>query len=203
MKKVLVFLSLCAVGISTQALASPLEVVIFGAGGENVCVVQNESVFSRRHFIARGLTQLEAESAATNGCLASASFASDCGVAQCVRDENNIERVQARVDINIGKGQIDLSVVGMRLGAQCMSRNTSAFDKMTYLAKAGTELEAKAMAIDSCLSQASFASDCAFVRCEAINLVSNTPVTPGIQIPGIGGIELPKIELPKIKFPRR
>jgi hypothetical protein len=190
--KTKILLLLAAASASSSSFANPIDVVIYGQGGRNVCVVQNTSAFSKRQYIARATNEMDAESEANNACLANADFASHCGPAKCADDSKNTGVFQARIDIKIGNTRVDLQVNGMHLGSQCMAQNTSAFSKKTYVAKAGTELEAQAIALDTCLQEADFASHCAINKCAEIN------EGPTVEV-STSEIELPKIKLPKFK----
>lgn len=189
MKSVFSFIALSL--ISLNASAGPIDVAIYGKGGPNVCVTQNKSAFSKRFYIAREMARLDAKMESKNACLRKTSFASECGEPVCQDDTRNVEMILPKIEITPRDGRIDIVLSVLIPGSQCLAENKGAFSKKLYSAKAPTELEAKAIAMNACLSETSFASECAPKECEAIA----APVAPA---PGRGG----RIRLPRIPFPR-
>ncbi len=123
------------------------------------CVTQNTSNFSMYSYIARSSSQLEAQTLSSNKCVEEATFASNCASAQCERDPINGGSVSVDVISRREGNMIKVSLRGASNGAEAVVKNTSS-SQVSYFAEAPTLIEARALAMNACVEEATFPSNC-------------------------------------------
>ena len=109
-----------------------------GGGGHHnsiTCVSKNSA--TKRAYVAKGLYQSRIQTRALEACLDKAYYANRCGNATC---EN--QRVRSNIEV--------------------VAQNSST--RRSYHGRANTRVEAKAIAMNKCLSSAYYASRCNIVR---------------------------------------
>jgi len=157
---------MCSVAATANA---DLNLKILGKGGNKICVVKDTTFTSLENYIARDQTELDASAAASNQCVANATFATNCSQPVCDTDNANTAIVNFDIGMVISGKIINLSFNNAHLGSECLVKNTQFDDLREYVAKAPTQLEAQAVAENACLADATFKNNCQVQTCEAIN----------------------------------
>ncbi len=159
-------MAMTALVLTAPSFAAGSKAPSPGYGGGNyrnsdyACVVKNTSNFSMKSYIARADSQLRAESVASNACASEATFASNCSAAQCERDSVNRGGFSVDIVTNRNGNTVEVSLRGATAGAEALVKNTTDNSQVSYYAEAPTLIEARAMAMNACVEEATFPDSC-------------------------------------------
>ena len=133
---------------------------VIGGNGVTACVVQDTDSFSLVSYIGRAGSKMLAQTEAQNKCAEGATFASDCSQAKCERDGLNQAGLTVEIISKRSGTTVNLSIRGAVNGAEVVVKNNSFSEELMYYAEAPTLVEARALAMNACVEEATFPSSC-------------------------------------------